>query len=165
MTDTGLTAFLAARLDDDEHYARTMIDVGEHAADIATGNDLANAFGVAMMVMSDPRTRQAVEFWTENPVAPPNDLKRLLAEVEAKRALASLHAVNAEPERWGDSHTNPAMRGQPTGRTSYWCFECDHDRDYGHIGGPQEGCPTLRHLAAVYSDHPDYLPEWSEGQP
>lgn len=85
---------------------------------------------------------------------------RVLREVAAKRAIVGLHAVHAEPERWGDSHSDPALRGQPTGRTSYWCAICDDDRDYGHVGGPQEGCETLRHVAAVWSDHAGYRPEW-----
>lgn len=84
----------------------------------------------------------------------------VLAEVAAKRAILALHNVHSEPGRWGDSGPDLALRGQPTGRTSYWCEECDHDRDYGHIGGPEEGCRTLRQLAAVYSSHPGYRDEW-----
>lgn len=30
--------------------------------------------------------------------------------------------------------------------------------DCAHSSDP---CPTLRHLAAVYADHPDYQPEWA----
>lgn len=94
-----------------------------------------------------------------------HDPARVLREVEVKRAILALHRVYSEPERWGDSHPDWRMRGQATGGTTYWCEECDHDRDYGHIGGPDEGCRTLRHLAAIWSDHPDYRAEWKLGAP
>jgi hypothetical protein len=76
--------------------------------------------------------------------------------VDAGRKLLALHEVHSEPGRWGDG----PRRGQPTGKTSYWCETCDHDRDYGHIGGPDEGCETLRVAVAVWSDHPDYDEAW-----
>src|SRR5262245_17316529 len=56
---------------------------------------------------------------------------RVLREVEAKRAIAGLHH-QAE-------------------RAPNWCAECDEE---------WFPCPTLRHLATVYRDHPDYRQEW-----
>lgn len=85
---------------------------------------------------------------------------RALREVAAKRAILGLHIINSERSRWGDSHPDPAMRGQQTGRTIWWCWTCDADRDYGHIGSDQEGCDTLRYLATVYCGHADYDPAW-----
>ena len=56
---------------------------------------------------------------------------RVLAECEAKRAIMKLHS--AEPGQHPDF--------------------CGHDLR-------ELPCPTLRLLALVYADHPDYLPEW-----
>ena len=64
-----------------------------------------------------------------------HDPARVLRECMAKRQVAELHAVNAEVEVYGISK----------GSTIYWCDECDHDRDYGHIGSPDEGCGTPAH--------------------
>ena len=59
--------------------------------------------------------------------------ERVLREVEAKRAL-----ILAELSHVDDWEAN-------------YCYTC-HDV-------PQR-CPTLRTLAAVYADHPDYRDEW-----
>ena len=69
------------------------------------------------------------------------DSARVLAECAAKRAIVDIHG-----DRDGD------------------CARCS---DYAWFavldGGEREEfpCPTLRTLAAVYADHPDYRPEWS----
>lgn len=55
---------------------------------------------------------------------------RALREVEAKRAIAEIHGADSDP--------------------------CDaHDAWMRSIS-----CDTLRYLVAVWSDHPDYRPEW-----
>jgi hypothetical protein len=68
-----------------------------------------------------------------------HDPARVLREVAANRAVAELH------------------------NGSHECSTYDHNGDIDNctwIGG-WEACSTLRHLAAVYSDHPDYRPgEW-----
>jgi hypothetical protein len=69
----------------------------------------------------------------------------VLREVAAKRAILGEHAPNYPT-------TYPKLSGQPT------CGVC-------HAGGfdwePEWWpCITVRTLAAVYSDHPDYRPEW-----
>jgi Family of unknown function (DUF6221) len=67
------------------------------------------------------------------------DPARVLREVEAKRAVLAEH--QSEPMR------NVAWNG---------CKVC---RDPS--GWPQPWpCHTLRHIIAVYSDHPDYQQEW-----
>lgn len=57
--------------------------------------------------------------------------QRALAECAAKRAIAGLHKVGAD--------------------------KCDeHNAMFESIP-----CPTIRALAAVYADHPDYQQEWA----
>jgi hypothetical protein len=62
-----------------------------------------------------------------------HDPARVLADVKAKRAIVAEH-VNGEA--WCDF-----CRG---GLESDWCT-----------------CRTLRHLASVYADHPDYDATWT----
>lgn len=87
------------------------------------------------------------------------DPARVLAEVAAKRQLLEVHKVNVEVEGPPPAFRDPHVRYQE-GRVTYWCDECDHDRDYGHISGPDQGCRTLRLLALPYADHKDYDPAW-----
>lgn len=123
-----ITEFLAARLDEDEAYARHAF--GDHnnaqpdwyeirsgAVNLAENEDELVTFdsGVSRhIVRQDPA--------------------RTLREVKAKRAIVAEH----HPVDPCDAH-NPG-----TGRT--------------------ESCDTLRHLAAVHSDHRDYQQEWAPHQ-
>jgi hypothetical protein len=60
-----------------------------------------------------------------------HDPARVLAECAAKRAIAGLHKVGAD--------------------------QCDeHNAMFESIP-----CPTIRALAAVYKDHPDYQQDWA----
>lgn len=76
----------------------------------------------------------------------------VLADIAAKRAILALHQPSRPADTW------------------YWlereCGGC-HDRWHKWVPdkrptdiGPERGCPTLRHLASMYADHPDYLKEW-----
>jgi hypothetical protein len=66
-------------------------------------------------------------------------------EVKAKRAILDEHSP-------GYPVTYPEPSGQPT------CSVCDEGTyDVEPVPWP---CPTIRHLAAVYGDHPDYQEEW-----
>lgn len=61
-----------------------------------------------------------------------HDPARVLAECKAKRAIVYLHRIGDDP--------------------------CDaHDANYGSIP-----CDTILTLAAIYRDHPDFDPEWSQ---
>ena len=71
-----------------------------------------------------------------------NDPARVLREVAAKRAILAAHKHRFEGH--GDA---------------FGCDTCHWDRDYGMPLGV-EWCTTLRALAAVHSDHPDYDPSW-----
>lgn len=66
------------------------------------------------------------------------------ANVVAKRAIAEEHGELC----WS----------QPTG----WCRTCAENEWPDYDGAPKVPwpCPTLRSLAAIYADHPDYRKEW-----
>jgi hypothetical protein len=66
----------------------------------------------------------------------------VLAECKAKRAISELHT-----DRDGDCEQCSCYG---------WFASTDGPHDYEEFP-----CPTLRALAAVYADHPDYLPEWA----
>ncbi|MGZ4520698.1 MAG: DUF6221 family protein [Mycobacteriaceae bacterium] len=64
-----------------------------------------------------------------------HDPARVLAECEAKRRIVADHSDHYSPD-------DPAV--------------CDaHDGKYG-----VDECPTLRALAGIYANHPDYRVEW-----
>jgi len=64
------------------------------------------------------------------------DLRFGLADIAAKRAIVERHRKFPADE---------ALRMQTMGCRCYGGWPCD----------------TLRYLASVYSDHPDYNPEWA----
>ena len=68
-------------------------------------------------------------------------------EVEAKRAIVAEHPIR--PVRNGTCQVCTDVEG-----TSYLSYLGDQ-----HEMAPPP-CPTLRALAAIYSDHPDYRSEW-----
>lgn len=74
-----------------------------------------------------------------------HDPARVLREVEAKRAILADHQIKApyEIER---------------GDEDFGCERCYSD-ELGVLGFGY--CPTLKALAAVWSDHPDYRKEWA----
>jgi len=81
----------------------------------------------------------AHHLWTQRP----------LREVEAKRAILAAHGPD-ELNRFG-SQRSPL------------CLVCITDRE-GHEElweADKWPCLTLRALAAVYGDHPDYRQEWA----
>jgi hypothetical protein len=63
---------------------------------------------------------------------------RVLAEVEAKRRIVEAHV--AGPTGWHEDDGEPVR----------YCHHC-------HRESP---CLTLRALAALYADHPDYCEAW-----
>lgn len=75
---------------------------------------------------------------------------RILADVAAKRAVLTAH----EPRTQTTTH----LQNDPGEyiRTWYACPTCNPTQ-HPHI---EEGCETLRLLAAVYATHPDYQEQW-----
>ena len=71
--------------------------------------------------------------------------ERLLAECEAKRRIVDMH-----------SHSSPVAGAPRRLRADAVATEV------GVTGEPEtRPCDTLRALAAIWSDHPDYDPDWS----
>jgi len=68
--------------------------------------------------------------------------QRMLREVAAKRAILAAH----EPV------TEEIPHGEDDFERAVVCLECASLRRWP--------CPALRHIAAVYSDHPGYRDEW-----
>ena len=68
--------------------------------------------------------------------------ERLLREVEAKRAIMAEHPHRSESS------------------TGFGCETCHWDREFGFDGGGSP-CATLRQLAAVYAEHPEYEQDWA----
>lgn len=63
----------------------------------------------------------------------------LLRDIEAKRAIVGLHVCPCPAD----------------------CGECGECSGAHHADPTPAPCDTLRHLAAVYVDHPDHNPEWA----
>lgn len=74
------------------------------------------------------------------------DPARVLAECAAKRAIVELHAAFPRIAGWDEAPTVHCAT----------CSECC-TTDWDTNTYP---CPTIRHLATIYADHPDYSPEW-----
>ena len=84
---------------------------------------------------------------------PPGTLPaRILAECEAKRRIVAEHTGTVHAYFWDGEYE------------ADWCASCSGGNPDGYaIDGdwPEAPCATLRALAAVYRDHPDYQQEWS----
>jgi hypothetical protein len=77
---------------------------------------------------------------------------RVLAECAAKRAIIARHHPDRHLENWYWSQRKCAECG---GTWHKWL-----NNDVPTDIGPEQGCWTLRSIAAVYADHPDYQQEW-----
>jgi len=74
------------------------------------------------------------------------DHDRVRREVAAKRAIVAEHR-----DTWNDYADGDGIE-----RTSHECRTCEPS------GSPDDWpCPTIKAVAAVWSDHPDYKAEWS----
>ena len=130
-----LAAFLAARLDEDEAVAKT----GSEPAWRSDGPYLGwVAGGIAAQFKWNTDAAHAAR----------HDPARVLREVAAKRAILG---------RWRDLHpvADSLMQEQQHG-----VYAGDGEYTLGAYAALTE---TLRGLAAVYSDHPDYNPAWGPG--
>jgi hypothetical protein len=86
----------------------------------------------------------ATEFNPDETIMRQTDPARILAECKAKRAIMEIHKIQQVSE---DS---------PLRSDDEWtCPFCDEDR------WPRGVCGTIRAIASVYSDHPDYRQEWA----
>ena len=148
-----LAAFLAARLDEDEaaagvasrfpHWHGEPWYDGQFLKDGRTQR--ADLWGAPGMQFTG---HGALDTVVVDHIAR-HDPARVLREVAAKRAILSVHRVVEYP--------GPYVPISPT------CSICITEREgYQEEWGDDDWpCATIRLLAAVYSDHPDYRQEWA----
>ena len=142
MTDD-LVAFLAARLDEDEAAARAAMGASDGIWGIR-GNISPRAASTVVTARGEFETGspdEALHIGFHDPA-------RVLREVEAKRRITALHHPVFEDYVDGDGIERGSYQcaeDEPPGSPDYW------------------PCRTIRAIAAIYSDHPDYRQEWSEG--
>jgi hypothetical protein len=141
-----ITEFYAARLDEDEAAAKAALpgpwmtgEVAPHLVnEVIYGQSRDwpdHIVQVANVEYGHNKAADSAHIVRHDPV-------RVLREVEAKRAILALH----EPLL--------SSYGEPSVCRSCW--------PQPWIGThPLAPCPTMRNLAAVYSDHPDYDPSWA----
>lgn len=159
---TTLTDFLLARIAEDEHR----LDVPEFdEVDSARGPGWGNrgdcpicgAYG------SDGTEVVTEEAWWEHAESA-HQRSRVLAECEAKRRIVEKEASSRRMHRrvpWhrmeggGDFFRLRDKRGDVIAEGE------EADKLFNEHSDPTTDTPTLRILAQVYADHPDYQPEWS----
>ncbi len=136
-----LVAFLNARLDEDETAAKTATNGPwyQDGSEIRGHNRPYAGGGPGLLVVKFTWPQESAHILRHDPA-------RVLREVEAKRAILAEHG--------------PANGGRDTDRCRV-CTAIAHT-GMGHADARRfrAPCPTLLFLAAVYSDHPDYDPEW-----
>ncbi len=137
-----LTDFLLARIAGDEAVARAALsdgseqkDDGRWSVSDSWGHDdcLIEGIGITIYDEGGHDAAQAAHIARWDPA-------RVLAECEAKRRIVEVH--------------EPMLIDAPTFADQTFavvtCSLCDDAHP----------CRTLRHLAAVYADHPDWREEW-----
>jgi len=131
-----LTAFITARLDEDEVIAKAAANRHWRTDDnIITLHPEHDGDGF----MSWPTRADAQH-------AAHHDPARALREIAAKRAIVTGHS-------WFSPTIGPNA-GKPC------CTRCGAGLDDVYLTEPWP-CDDLRILAAVWSDHPDYKQEWA----
>jgi len=135
-----LAAFVAARLDEDEAAAKANIGIG-HGWQTGLGDSEDGGPN-----WPDYQTYDSDELKAANDYLDRFRPLRMLREVEAKRAIVAEHA-----EIGRNSKDGPICNA---------CVNIGADpmSDDFYVPYP---CKTVRHLAAVWSGHPDYKPEWA----
>lgn len=138
-----LTAFVTARLDEDEARANAM---GHYI-----GDDEDPYY-------SCPATRTGplgdLEWGEDHCDCGLAERKgRALREVEAKRAILRIHEPGY-PAVARQEPPGPSTVADPGGIVSTfpYCVTCDEDSP----------CSTLQYLATIWNDHADYRPEWAQ---
>lgn len=137
-----LTAFVTARLDEDEAAAKRNIGAAP-----GSSNGLGDTEEGGPN-WPDYQTFDGDEITAANHYLDRFRPLRMLREVDAKRAILARHHPDSTP---------PA-----------WCTECSCEGAFAMgdcLGTVDWPCPTILDVAAIYSDHPAYRPEWApEGE-
>lgn len=141
---TDITAFLAARLDEDEALAREAADrlsgqwfVGRKWNVYAVDDVEPQRFDESDDLVTYGDMKERSEHIARH------DPARVLAEVKAKRRVLERHYAVV------DSCGTEC------------CDGCGWDREEGYHVEGIENCPELRDLAAPFDQHPDYNPAWA----
>lgn len=133
-----IVEFLLARIDEEETEAQRLV-VRFNATTMLPLREVAEMTEGDVIGMDKGDMTQEFQVWA----AEQSETKdpRRLSECLARRALVRLHDQGGE-----------RLVGFPRAdRTEAYCL---HDQK-------PAPCPTLRHLAAVYADHPNYREEWA----
>lgn len=137
----GLIEFLRARFDEDDRAARA---AGAEPWNAMT-EETPDGENIYYTIETRTPPRAVVESLGTGPDAEAridhmarHHPDRVLRQTTALRAVVGLH------ERLG----GPAP----------FCITCDAPEG---IPGRPDGCDTLRHLATIWSTHPDYRQEWA----
>lgn len=168
---TDIVAFLNARLDEDEHTAKSAaqpqilildaVPAGPSRYWKATGYDAAIQAELGQFAtpptdefeVSDESGVILAHVLPWEPTAQHvarHDPARVLREVAAKRRVLERHCRDDEPYR-------PRLPSEPY---TWPCIGCGSEVDYGWNVADINDCPELRDMASVYSEHPDYDPAW-----
>lgn len=158
MTDD-LIAFLRARLDETERRARSAAgDYPEWTYDRETFTVSSGAYAVASR-RGDNTPLCDVD--GEHIAA--NDPARVLRQVEAHRKILDMHPHRrfaTLPEEWPERWRAEMRQAFPgTAEPYVGCESCGWDYRY-EVVDPGWWCDTVRALARIYSDHPDFREEW-----
>ena len=162
---SNIVEFLTARLDEDErrykrlvygdtHWKmlRTSAHLGSWAYSRQNGLGIGVATNDALMDAGLERMRKTFDGWQRD------HAKQWLAEVKAKRALIALHGLET-------LELPPAPYELPEGFTGEFvghcgmCSEVDYPEGLNTYYEPWP-CPSLRILASIYDQHPDYDEAW-----
>lgn len=134
-----LSAFLTARLDEDQAQAQDAISERGRIAYDPPLPDGFEDFGL--------------QAWADvNVPAVLLGPERVLAEIEAKRNTLAIHQRNTENGGDLDPDCTKCMSWE-TGVDPYDELVTDAEYD-------SWPCDTVKALASVYANHPDYRPEW-----
>ena len=176
----GIVEFIEARLAEDEAVALAASRGGWHYGDVdsvAGGTLYDESRRIADVVYEQPsehdgaivRHLLATEADANGVHIVRHDPARVLAQVAALRAVVALHEISVKLDRsawyhldggdgpkveeW-DRHQNCAACGVIS------CHEYMTLAGESHPPDPTTGCATLRHIAAIWSDHADYDEGW-----
>jgi hypothetical protein len=153
MADMDLADFVKARLDEDEDYVRTMFDVvkrQEAKAAEMSDSDLAKLMPAVMgLLAAEPAIPAISAQWAARGTKPPNDLNRVLREVEAGRQLLSAYEDAVDWLSAAEDDDSDIFSDDERPAKVQW-----------HGGVVEALTAALAIRAAVWGDHPDYDPSW-----
>jgi hypothetical protein len=151
MTSDDLTAFITARLDEDEAAARESHHEGQRWL---TEEEDVYRWPDDELVHSADRKADARHIARHDPA-------RALREVAAKRAILGMHHPTEPYSESGFTYPAAARFCGWCGPGDSWQAEQEPD-SFPFALWP---CTHARILAAIWSDHADFRPEWAVSVP